>query len=64
MLVEEKARSILSVADYVVFFELGRVVWAGPVSDVDNEGLMASYLGVKTDIDNAVPASPLARRGQ
>jgi ABC-type branched-subunit amino acid transport system ATPase component len=60
LLVEEKAHSILGVADYVVFLELGRIAWAGPVSEVDNEALLASYLGgasLEVDKSSSTPAS-------
>ncbi|HEY8527930.1 MAG TPA: ATP-binding cassette domain-containing protein [Acidimicrobiales bacterium] len=45
LLVEEKARAVLDVADHVVFFELGRVLWRGPRAAVDDDHLAAAYLG-------------------
>lgn len=48
LLVEEKARAVLEIADQVTFLELGRVVWAGPRADVTGDQLRASYLGVNS----------------
>jgi ABC-type branched-subunit amino acid transport system ATPase component/branched-subunit amino acid ABC-type transport system permease component len=45
LLVEEKARDVLEVADIVVFLELGRIGWTGPRAEVDDERLAAAYLG-------------------
>jgi ABC-type branched-subunit amino acid transport system ATPase component/branched-subunit amino acid ABC-type transport system permease component len=45
LLVEEKARTVLDVADQVVFFELGHVMWSGPRAAVDDDHLAATYLG-------------------
>jgi len=45
LLVEEKAREVMQLADTVVFMELGRVIWAGPREDADSEQLAAAYLG-------------------
>ncbi len=45
LLVEEKARDILSVADTVAFLELGHITWIGPRSDVDEDRLAEAYLG-------------------
>ena len=47
LLVEEKVRDVLSIADHVAFIELGRIVWAGPRADVDNEQLIGAYLGAQ-----------------
>ncbi|MCG5211675.1 ABC transporter permease subunit [Streptosporangium soli] len=46
LLVEEKATSVLELADTVAFMRLGRVTWTGPRADVDAERLTAAYLGV------------------
>lgn len=46
LLVEEKATEALAVADRVAFMRLGRIVWAGPRSEVDDDRLTAAYLGV------------------
>jgi ABC-type branched-subunit amino acid transport system ATPase component len=45
LLVEEKARDVLEVADSVALLELGHVVWQGPRADVDQQRLAAAYLG-------------------
>ncbi len=45
LLVEEKARDVLNVADEVAFLELGHVGWTGPRAEVDDERLAAAYLG-------------------
>jgi ABC-type branched-subunit amino acid transport system ATPase component len=47
LLVEEKVRDVLAIADHVAFIELGHIVWAGPRSDVDNEQLIGAYLGAR-----------------
>jgi branched-subunit amino acid ABC-type transport system permease component/ABC-type branched-subunit amino acid transport system ATPase component len=48
LLVEEKARDVLQVADEVAFLELGRIGWIGARADVDEERLAAAYLGAHT----------------
>lgn len=48
LLVEEKAREVMELADTVVFMELGRVVWMGPRAEADAERLAAAYLGAGT----------------
>ena len=45
LLVEEKIRDVLGVADRVAFIELGHIVWAGERSEIDDERLIAAYLG-------------------
>ena len=45
LLVEEKARNVLEVAQQVAFLELGRVAWSGARADIDDERLLATYLG-------------------
>jgi ABC-type branched-subunit amino acid transport system ATPase component/branched-subunit amino acid ABC-type transport system permease component len=45
LLVEEKAREVMQLADVVVFIELGRIVWSGPREQADEERLAAAYLG-------------------
>ena len=47
LLVEEKVRDVLDVADHAAFIELGHIVWAGPRSDVDDERLVQAYLGAQ-----------------
>jgi ABC-type branched-subunit amino acid transport system ATPase component len=45
LLVEEKAREVMALADTVAFMELGRIVWSGPRGEADEERLAAAYLG-------------------
>ncbi len=45
LLVEEKAREVMAIADTVAFMELGHIVWSGPRADADEEQLAAAYLG-------------------
>jgi ABC-type branched-subunit amino acid transport system ATPase component/branched-subunit amino acid ABC-type transport system permease component len=45
LIVEERAKSLLEIADSVILLELGRVVWAGARQDLDQERLAAVYLG-------------------
>jgi ABC-type branched-subunit amino acid transport system ATPase component/branched-subunit amino acid ABC-type transport system permease component len=45
LLVEEKAREVMALADTVAFMELGRIVWSGPRDEADAERLAAGYLG-------------------
>jgi len=47
LLVEEKVRDVLGVADHVAFIELGHIAWSGPRSDVDDERLVQAYLGAQ-----------------
>jgi ABC-type branched-subunit amino acid transport system ATPase component/branched-subunit amino acid ABC-type transport system permease component len=46
LLVEEKAREALELADVVAVMELGRIVWTGPRQEADADRLAAAYLGV------------------
>ena len=48
LLVEEKARDVLEIADSVAFISLGHITWHGPRSDVDHDQLDAAYLGEAT----------------
>ena len=48
MLVEEKAREVLQLADVVAVMELGRVAWMGPRDEADEERLASAYLGIST----------------
>ena len=52
LLVEERARAVLDIADQVALLELGRVVWAGPRPALDEEHLSAIYLG-RSQIEEA-----------
>lgn len=45
LLVEEKVRDVLTVADRVAFIEIGRVIWQGDRADLDDERLVGAYLG-------------------
>jgi ABC-type branched-subunit amino acid transport system ATPase component/branched-subunit amino acid ABC-type transport system permease component len=45
LLVEEKVRDVLDIADQIVFLELGNVIWSGPRAEVDDDRLRAAYLG-------------------
>jgi ABC-type branched-subunit amino acid transport system ATPase component/branched-subunit amino acid ABC-type transport system permease component len=45
LIVEERAKSVLEIADSVILLELGRVMWAGARHDLDHERLAAVYLG-------------------
>jgi ABC-type branched-subunit amino acid transport system ATPase component len=45
VLVEEKARGVLDIADSVSFISLGHMLWSGPRVDVDEELLAQAYLG-------------------
>jgi ABC-type branched-subunit amino acid transport system ATPase component len=47
LLVEEKARDVLNVADEVAFLELGYIGWTGPRDEVDDDRLAAAYLGTQ-----------------
>ncbi len=60
LLVEEKARAVLDLADHVVFLELGRAVWSGPRSEVDHDDLVAAYLGRSATSGHPSPASESA----
>jgi ABC-type branched-subunit amino acid transport system ATPase component len=45
LLVEEKARDVLEIAERVAFLDLGHIVWSGPRRDIDDERLVSTYLG-------------------
>ena len=48
LLVEEKAKEVMELADTVAFMELGRIVWIGPREQADADRLAAAYLGGST----------------
>ena len=48
LLVEEKARDVLEIADSVAFISLGSVTWHGARSEVNQDQLDAAYLGETT----------------
>jgi ABC-type branched-subunit amino acid transport system ATPase component len=45
LLVEEKVRDILTVADQVAFIKLGHILWSGARADLDDDTLVGAYLG-------------------
>jgi ABC-type branched-subunit amino acid transport system ATPase component/branched-subunit amino acid ABC-type transport system permease component len=45
LVVEERAKAVLDIADDVALLELGRLVWAGPRAQLDPDQLAAIYLG-------------------
>jgi ABC-type branched-subunit amino acid transport system ATPase component len=45
VLVEEKARGVLDIADSVSFISLGHMLWSGSRGEVDEELLAQAYLG-------------------
>jgi ABC-type branched-subunit amino acid transport system ATPase component len=45
LLVEEKTKNVLEIAEHVAFMELGHIIWSGPRDDIDDERLLATYLG-------------------
>jgi ABC-type branched-subunit amino acid transport system ATPase component/ABC-type branched-subunit amino acid transport system permease subunit len=47
LLVEEKIRDVLTVADRVAFIELGHIVWSGERESLNDEQLVGAYLGAK-----------------
>jgi ABC-type branched-subunit amino acid transport system ATPase component/branched-subunit amino acid ABC-type transport system permease component len=48
LLIEEKARDVLTIADQVAVLELGRIVWDRPRQEVDEDELTRVYLGGTT----------------
>jgi ABC-type branched-subunit amino acid transport system ATPase component/branched-subunit amino acid ABC-type transport system permease component len=47
LLVEEKVRDVLTVADRAAFIELGHIVWSGEREDLNDEELVGAYFGAK-----------------
>jgi ABC-type branched-subunit amino acid transport system ATPase component len=71
LIVEERAKSVLEIADSVVLLELGRVVWAGGRAELDQERLTAVYLGqaampseAAMPSDGGVTSGPLSKTTQ
>jgi len=60
LLAEERARGVLDVADQVILLELGRIVWAGPRSDLLQEQLAAIYLGSAKQAVTATATAEMA----
>jgi ABC-type branched-subunit amino acid transport system ATPase component/branched-subunit amino acid ABC-type transport system permease component len=56
LLVEEKPRAVLDIADEVALLSLGRIVWSGPRSEVTQERIVDAYLGA-ADLGE-LPVSP------
>jgi ABC-type branched-subunit amino acid transport system ATPase component len=50
VLVEEKVRDVLQVADDVAFLGLGRITWHGPRAEVDDDLIHTAYLGQSTPV--------------
>ena len=46
LLVEEKVRALLEVADTAALLQLGRIVWSGDAAAVQDTELATAYLGV------------------
>jgi ABC-type branched-subunit amino acid transport system ATPase component len=51
LLVEEKVRSLLELADVVSLLQLGRIVWTGHPDAVDDAELAAAYLGAARSVE-------------
>jgi ABC-type branched-subunit amino acid transport system ATPase component len=58
LLVEERARAVLDIADDVALLELGRIVWSGARENLDDEHLAAIFLGRAQVEDVAAGAPP------
>jgi ABC-type branched-subunit amino acid transport system ATPase component/ABC-type branched-subunit amino acid transport system permease subunit len=58
LLVEEKARDVLAVADFVAFLSLGRVTWVGPRSEVDEHRVAEAYLGASLAGSSSAGSGP------
>jgi branched-subunit amino acid ABC-type transport system permease component/ABC-type branched-subunit amino acid transport system ATPase component len=56
LIVEERAKAVLDIADDVALLELGRLVWDGPRADLDPAHLTAIYLGQSTVEEAPTPA--------
>lgn len=49
LLIEEKANDALAIADTVAFLQVGRLAWLAPANEVDEDRLVASYLGLDAE---------------
>jgi ABC-type branched-subunit amino acid transport system ATPase component/branched-subunit amino acid ABC-type transport system permease component len=47
LLIEEKVRDILTIADHVSFLDLGHISWSGPRDQLDDDRLVGAYLGAE-----------------
>jgi ABC-type branched-subunit amino acid transport system ATPase component len=54
LMVEEKARHLIGLADYCAFLSLGKVVAWGPMDEFSEELAASSYLGMAKATDVAV----------
>jgi ABC-type branched-subunit amino acid transport system ATPase component len=45
LLIEEKAKEVLALADYVAAMSRGNLLWVRPTANVAEEELQATYLG-------------------
>jgi len=67
LVVEERPKRILNIADDVAFLELGRVTWRGAVADVSEEMLamnaMGSHVTVKEPIFAEMSSAATVRDG-
>jgi len=52
LIVEERAKAVLDIADDVALLELGKLVWAGPRAELDPDQLAAIYLG-QSNVESA-----------
>jgi ABC-type branched-subunit amino acid transport system ATPase component/branched-subunit amino acid ABC-type transport system permease component len=57
LLVEERARAVLDIADEVALLELGRIVWSGARSSLDDEHLAAIFLG-RAQVEDVTAGAP------
>ncbi len=64
LLVEEKAKAVLDIADHAAILELGKVVWTGRPSELAGDDLVDAYLGQLAVPEPAAgrPAEPAADR--
>ena len=62
ILVEEKSRDVLSIADRIVVLRLGRIVWSGRPDDLKDGDLAATYLGRGISLSGG-PATTRTGRG-
>jgi ABC-type branched-subunit amino acid transport system ATPase component len=51
LMVEEKARHVIGLADYCAFLSLGKITQAGPMSEFNEEIFAESYLGTKSSAE-------------
>lgn len=56
LMVEEKARHVMGLADYCAFLSLGKITQSGPMSEFSEEIFAESYLGAKSSVELAAEA--------